>query len=42
MYTPIPANMLDQRFANLPVKGQFATQMAGYVPNQLPMQSQFA
>lgn len=42
MYTPIPANMLDQRFANLPVKGQFATQMAGYVPSQLPMQSQFA
>ena len=40
MYTPIPANIMEQRFANLPGQGQYVPQMSGYLPSQLPMQSQ--
>lgn len=40
MYTPIPANMMEQRFANLPGQGQYIPQISGYMPSQLPMQSQ--
>lgn len=36
MYTPIPPELLQKQFVGLSSQGQFATQMTGHIPGQLP------